>query len=72
MKLEVELRGLGKDRKVIAAEELHHRDQKAINSKEKPSEVAPHKHPDVTVADDGVTAGLKPLSWNVVVTKAAS
>lgn len=72
MKLDVELRGLGKDRKVVAAEELHHRDQKAINSKEKPSEVAPHKHPDVTVADDRVTARLKPLSWSVIVTKAAS
>jgi alpha-N-arabinofuranosidase len=69
MKLEVELRGLGKDRKIVAAEELHHRDQKAINSKEKPEEVKPQKHPAVTVSGESVTATLKPLSWNVIVTK---
>jgi alpha-N-arabinofuranosidase len=71
MKLDVELRGLGKDRKVVAAEELHHRDQKAINSKDRPAEVAPHAHPNVTVSGERVTATLKPLSWNVIVTKAA-
>jgi len=70
MKLDVELRGLGKGRKVVAAEELHHRDQKAINSKEKPAEVTPHAHPNVSVSDEHVTATLKPLSWNVIVTRA--
>ena len=70
MKLDVELRGLGKNRKVVAAEELHHRDQKAINSKDKPAEVAPSAHQNVNVSNDRVTATLKPLSWNVIVTKA--
>ena len=72
MKLDVELRGLGKNRKVVAAEELHHRDQKAINSKDKPAEVTPHAHQNVNVSDERVTATLKPLSWNVIVTKAAA
>ena len=70
MKLDVELRGLGKDRKVVVAEELHHRDQKAINTKDRPNEVTPHAHPAVTVSGERVTATLKPLSWNVIVTKA--
>ena len=71
MKLDVELRGLGKERKVIAAEELHHRDQKAINSKDRPEEITPHAHPAVKVSGESVTATLKPLSWNVIVTKAS-
>jgi alpha-N-arabinofuranosidase len=70
MKLDVELRGLGKDRKVVVAEELHHRDQKAINSKDKPAEVTPHAHPAVTISGESLTAALKPLSWNVIATKA--
>jgi alpha-N-arabinofuranosidase len=72
MKFDVELRGLGKNRKVVVAEELHHRDQKAINSKGKPAEVTPHAHQNVNVSDDRVSATLKPLSWNVIVTKAAA
>ena len=72
MQLEVDLRGLGKNRTLVAAEELHHRDQKAINSKDKPAEVTPHAHQNVNVSDDRVTATLKPLSWNVIVTKAAA
>jgi alpha-N-arabinofuranosidase len=72
MKLELELRGLGKDRRVVTAEELHHHDQKAINSKDKPTEVAPRAHPSVSVSGEHVSATLKPLSWNVIATKAAT
>jgi len=72
MKLDVELRGLGKDRKVVVAEELHHRDQKATNSRDKPAQVTPHAHQNVTISDNLVAATLKPLSWNVIVTKSTA
>jgi alpha-N-arabinofuranosidase len=72
MELAAELRGLGKARKLVAATELHHADLKAINSRECPDTVAPRANRDVTVDGEEVRVKLKPLSWNVIVTSAAS
>lgn len=71
MQLDVELRGLGEGRKVSIASELHHSDIKAINSKAAPNAVAPKERTDVSVNKGVVSAKLKPLSWNVIVTTPA-
>lgn len=71
MQLDVELRGLGEGRKVSIASELHHRDIKAINSKAAPNAVAPKERTDVAINKGVVSAQLKPLSWNVIVTTPA-
>ncbi len=70
MQLDVELRGMG-IRALVQAEELHHADLKAINSKDAPETVAPIAHPAAELRNDCLSATLKPLSWNVFVTKAA-
>ncbi len=71
MQLEVELRGLGEGRKVSLASELHHSELKAINSKSAPNAVAPKARTDVSIDKGVVSARLKPLSWNVIVTTPA-
>jgi hypothetical protein len=71
MQLDVELRGLGEGRKVSLASELHHADLKAINSKTAPNAVSPRERTDVSIAKGVVSARLKPLSWNVIVTMPA-
>jgi alpha-N-arabinofuranosidase len=68
MQLDVELRGFGERRKVSFASELHHSDLKAVNSKSAPDAVAPRSRTDVSIANGAVSARLKPLSWNVIVT----
>ena len=45
--------------------ELSHDDLKAANTRDAPEEVSPVKHPDCRIADSGLVAELKPLSWNV-------
>ena len=70
MELTVELRGMG-GRKLETAEQLHHSDLKAINSKEAPDTVAPVPHPSAAVEDGTLRAVLKPLSWNVFATMPA-
>ena len=64
MELTVELRGMGA-LSLEAAEELHHADLKAINSKDEPDKIAPAAHPVASLADGQLKATLKPLSWNV-------
>jgi alpha-N-arabinofuranosidase len=67
-----ELRGLGKNRRLVSATELHHADLKAINSRECPDTVAPRPNRDVAIDGEEVRVRLKPLSWNVIVTSAAN
>ena len=71
MELTVELRNMG-PRRLEEAHELHHDDLKAVNSKESPEAVAPVRHGFVAVEDGTLRAILKPLSWNVFATGAAS
>ena len=66
--LEIELRGLG-ERSVSFAQELHHADLKITNTKQAPNAVAPVDKKDVKVRGEKLTTVLKPLSWNVIVTK---
>lgn len=67
--LEVELRGFGGNQKVDTALELHHDDLKAVNSKEAPEEVSPRQSTGVTIDGTTLKATIKPLSWNVFVTR---
>jgi alpha-N-arabinofuranosidase len=69
--LEADLRGLGKDRKLVAATEIHHANLKAVNTQAAPNTVVPHANADVSVSGETVKAKLKPASWNVIVTSAA-
>jgi alpha-N-arabinofuranosidase len=68
--VKLELRGLGADRKLVEATEIHHANLKAINSRETPNAVVPRANADVSVTKELVTARLKPASWNVIVTRA--
>jgi alpha-N-arabinofuranosidase len=68
--LDAELRGLGANRQLVAATEIHHPNLKAINSKEAPNTVAPRANGDVSIDGEKVRARLKPASWNVIVTRA--
>ena len=70
LEVDVELRGLGRNRRLVEALEIHHPNLKATNTKDAPNTVTPRKLADVTVADERVTARLKPLSWSVIVTRA--
>lgn len=56
---------------MAVASELHHSDSKAINSKASPNAVAPKERTDVSIDKGVVSAKLKPLSWNVIVTTPA-
>ena len=68
--LNAELRGLGADRKLVSATEIHHANLKAVNTESAPNTVAPHTNSDVTVTGEAIKAKLKPASWNVIVTQA--
>lgn len=68
MELDAELRGMGGERRLTEALELHHPDVKAINSKDAPHEVSPIPHPNARMEGGAIRAQLKPLSWNVFVT----
>ncbi len=67
VKLELELRGLG-ERKVDFAQELHHPDIKAINTKDAPNEVSPQDKRDIEIRQQTLTTTLKPCSWTVIST----
>ncbi len=69
MELRVDLRGLGKERRLEAATSLHHLNVKAVNSREAPHTVVPVVNKEVRIEDGGLLARLKPGSWNVLVTK---
>ena len=66
-----ELRGLGADRQLVAAHEIHHPKLKAVNTRDMPNTVTPRSNADVRVEGERVTARLKPASWNAIVTRAA-
>jgi alpha-N-arabinofuranosidase len=68
LELEVEMHGFGAARKVTAADGLHHKDLKAINSVGATDEVSPKRLADVAISQGTLRAKLKPLSWNVIVT----
>jgi alpha-N-arabinofuranosidase len=71
MELNIELRGLGTDRTLDHALELHHANLKAVNTSDAPMTVAPATNSQVIVDGEKITARLKPGSWNVIVTTAA-
>ena len=60
-----------KSRELTRAEELHHADLRAINSKGAPDAVAPVPHPAASIAGRTLRAKLTPLSWNVFPTRPA-
>jgi alpha-N-arabinofuranosidase len=68
VQVELELRGLGADRKIASATELRHAELKAINSKTAPNEVCPTPLQGIAISGEKLRATLKPLSWNVIVT----
>ncbi|MBB5519814.1 arabinosylfuranosidase ArfA [Amphiplicatus metriothermophilus] len=68
MALKAELRGFG-PRRLEEAFELHHDDLKAANTREAPNTVAPKPHQSATIDGEILSARLKPLSWNVFVTR---
>lgn len=68
MQLAVELRGLGK-RRLSVANQLHHPDLKATNTRSTPRAVEPTEQRTASVAGDRLQATLRPLSWNVFVTE---
>ncbi|HSP20368.1 MAG TPA: alpha-L-arabinofuranosidase C-terminal domain-containing protein, partial [Myxococcaceae bacterium] len=70
MELRVELRGLGKDRRVREATTLHHLNVKAVNTRDAPHTVVPVVNKDVRVEGSELVARLEPGSWNVLVTTA--
>jgi alpha-N-arabinofuranosidase len=69
MDLQVELRGLGR-RRLIVARQLHHADLKATNTRTAPEAVAPMELTGATANGERLQAKLHPLSWNVLVTEA--
>ena len=68
--LEVELRGLGANRQLVEASDLHHPDLKATNTAAAPDTVRPQPNRDVVVDGERITAKLKPGSWTIIVTRA--
>ena len=70
MDLDVELRGLGHQRQLVMAQQLHHADLKATNTRDAPDTVVPHELAGVRVAGERLRATLKPASWNIIVTRA--
>ncbi len=69
MDLSVELRGMGKSRRLVTASELHHPDLKAVNTKAAPNNVEPRELTDVKVEGERIAATLKPGSWTIIVTR---
>jgi alpha-N-arabinofuranosidase len=71
VRLELEMRELG-ERKLQLAQELHHPDIKAVNTRDKPNEVAPREKRDIDIRGQVLTTTLKPCSWNVLSTVPAA
>lgn len=70
MALSITLRGLGADRKLVQAEQLHSADLNASNTAAAPDRVAPQALSGVSIDGEQLRVTLKPASWNVIVTKA--
>ena len=70
MDLAVTLRGLGGDRELVRAEQLHAADLNASNTRDEPDRVAPRPLGGVAVDGEQLRVRLEPASWNVIVTKA--
>ncbi|HWJ71533.1 MAG TPA: alpha-N-arabinofuranosidase [Kaistia sp.] len=70
LEVEVELRGLGKNRTLVGATEIHHSNLKAVNTKDAPNTVVPKENGDVVVDGETLRIKLKPASFNVITTKA--
>jgi alpha-N-arabinofuranosidase len=68
MALSADLRGFG-SLAIAESFQLSHDDLKATNTRQAPDEVSPVKHPACQISDSGLTASLKPLSWNVFALK---
>jgi alpha-N-arabinofuranosidase len=70
MELSVTLRGLGSERALVQAEQLHSADIHATNTADAPDRVAPQPLTHVLIDGEQLRMTLKPASWNVIVTKA--
>lgn len=70
MDLSITLRGLGADRQLVQAEQLHSADLNATNTADAPDRVAPLPLDGITIAGEQLHVKLKPASWNVIVTQA--
>ena len=70
MELDVELRGLGHDRHLVTAQELHHPNMKATNTRDATDTVAPAPLHAVQIDGERLKARLRPGSWSVIVTQA--
>lgn len=68
--LTAELRGLGTERRLVSAQEVHDPQLKTVNTRERPNAVTARDLGDVRVEGERITARLKPGSWNVIVTQA--
>lgn len=68
----VELRGLGKNRSLVGATEIHHANLKAVNTKDAPNTVVPRANGDVVVEGETLKLKLKPASFNVITTRAVN
>jgi alpha-N-arabinofuranosidase len=56
---------------VARAHQLHDKDLKALNTKDKPNRIKPAPLKDVKVQNGGLRATLRPASWNVIQLKVA-
>lgn len=65
MSLDVAIHGFGKPMLDVALQ-LHHRNLKATNTRDKPDRVAPTLLKDVKLGADRLQASLAPASWNVI------
>jgi len=71
MDLDVLLRGFGGGRRILEAQQIHHPNMKAVNTRDAQTEVAPAPIQSIAIAGDRLTARLMPGSWNVIVTAPA-
>lgn len=70
MDLRITLRGLGQERRLVSAEQLHSADLNATNTVDAPDRVAPAPLQGITLLDEQLSVRLRPASWNVIVTQA--
>jgi alpha-N-arabinofuranosidase len=70
MELSVTLRGLGTERALVQAEQLHSADIHATNTADAPDRVAPQPLNGISIDGEHLRVMLKPASWNVIVTRA--
>ena len=68
MDLEVLLRGFGGGRRIVEAQQIHHPNMKAVNTKDAPDMVAPSPIETIAIDGDRLRVQLMPGSWNVIVT----